>query len=627
MAERRSLQSSLADALKSLLSRGKPVAERQSARVRHDDEDDVADDDLFDAETAEDEDDADAADIETDDEDETPPAAAKPAPKPATRPARPAKPEPVRSNLPVPVAKSGTEVASGFTQLRDRLLERTAGEIELPVPGIGPMNVSRRALFAGAGLGALAVAGLGLTWAFSGQREQPVTLAGAQAFPLGFTWGAVSSAFQIEGWDDLSGRGPSIWDKFEEDPARVASPAKPNIAIGHVDRFAEDVKRLQDIGLKAYSFSLSWPRLFPQGVGEMNEDGFGFYDRLIDALLEAKIEPWCCLHHWDLPEALQQRNGWRNIGMRGWFADYVQAAEGRFGDRIRNWSIAHDPAAVAYYGYGLGTQPPGEASANAYFNALHNMVMSIAGALQALRKTGRGRIGLNVRYTPLMPLGAGDASAVETLDVVLNRAILDPLLLGTYPPTLQAAMQALVTDADRAAMRQSLDFVGVEYLGPAYVQADAGALFRARIADAPPAAKRTAGGTLNDPLAFGKGLQRLARDYGKEVKDFSVMGLGCVVDDPRQGRGGRLDDAERIDYLRSHLDMVYKLIQQQVPIHGVFAYSAFDQIEWTSGFGPSMGLIQVDPETLERKRKASADWFSQVAKSNSIPAARRSQQG
>src|SRR5678815_1957870 len=286
-------------------------------------------------------------------------------------------------------------------------------------------------------------------------------------FPTSFLWGAATSAYQIEGSPLADGAGPSIWHRFLRTPGLTKDGDTGDVACDHYRRMADDVAMMKRLGLKAYRFSISWARILPEGRGAVNERGLGFYERLVDTLLDNGIEPMATLFHWDLPAALDDRGGWLNPDMANWFADYARIVFDRLDDRVRFWATLNEPWVVTDGGFLHGTLAPGHRSAFEAAIASHNLLRAHGAAVRAYRAQGRHAIGLVVNLEPKFPAttSARDRDASARADAYMNRQYLDPVFLGYRPRELPATFgEAWPRPApDLAGIREPIDFLGINY--------------------------------------------------------------------------------------------------------------------------------------------------------------------
>jgi beta-glucosidase len=431
-------------------------------------------------------------------------------------------------------------------------------------------------------------------------------------FPPGFVWGVSSSALQIEGALEADGRGPSIWDQTKGgEPARGPEPA-----AGHYHRWPDDIRLLQDLGVAAYRFSVAWPRVLPEGAGAVNQKGLDFYDQLVDGLLSAGITPWVCLHHWDLPTPLQKMGGWIQRETADRFLDYALVVVGRIGDRIRHWIPLNEPNVVAYGGYGAGVYPPGHMNEEFFFDSVHHQNLAQGLALKAL--AGRNRfIGPTLSISPVRPASSNpqDVAAAKLHDLIYHRAFLDPLLGYGYPEPLAFRMAPLVRPGDLEVIAQRPDFLGLNYYGPEYRQAWTGAPFSNDGNVSPPREPITSEKTPIDPQGLFEILCSVRDRYPRTpivITENGFPGPDVV------GADGRVDDAERIRFLRSHLLAAQKALAAGCDLRGYFVWSFLDCWEWTWGYDQRFGLVHVDFDTGVRIPKSSFSWYRSVLRSNKI---------
>jgi beta-glucosidase len=428
-------------------------------------------------------------------------------------------------------------------------------------------------------------------------------------FPPDFVWGAAVSAYQIEGAVDEDGRGESIWDRFSSTPGKVANGETGAVACDSYHRYREDVRLMRELGLSAFRFSIAWPRILPDGRGEPNPAGLDFYDRFVDELLAAGIEPFVTLYHWDLPQALEERGGWPVRETAEAFAEYVDVVSERLGDRVRHWITQCEPWVVSWLGYGLGEHAPGRTSEADALAAAHHVLLSHGLAAQVLRRrSSEARVGITIDLVAFHPLtdSPADADAVKRLDGSRNRWILDPVLRGEYPEDMLEAFAPIlppIEDSDLSTIAAPLDFLGVNYYTRSVVRADPEG-GEPVLVDAEDV-ERTAMGWEVYPDGLYELLVRLHDDY--ELPRLYVTENGAAYADRRSN--GTVEDPSRISYVERHLDAVARAIDHGVPVHGYFLWSLLDNFEWALGFSRRFGIVYVDFETLERVPKGSYAWY------------------
>ncbi len=441
------------------------------------------------------------------------------------------------------------------------------------------------------------------------------------AFPPGFLWGVSTSAYQIEGAWNEDGRGPSIWDAFCHQPGHIADQTTGDTACDHYHRWREDVQLLRDLGVGAYRFSISWPRVLPEGTGRVNEAGLDFYDRLVDVLVGAGIQPWPTLYHWDLPQALQDRGGWPERSTVAAFVGYAEMVAKRLGDRVRGWITHNEPFIAAVYGHYTGSHAPGWRDPRATMQAAHHMLLSHGEATKALRaQRSATPVGIALSLAPVDPASAAapDQAAAQRLDGWLNRWYLDPLFRAAYPPDLLGHLGPLapaMEAADLATIAVPLDFLGINYYTRVVARHDpAEPVLQAGTVT--PAGVETSMMWEVYPEGLPRLLERLWREY--HVKSLLVTENGMPLADAPD-KQGQIDDRPRIAYLRRHLSGVLRSIERGVPVQGYFVWSLLDNFEWAHGYGPRFGLVHVDFATQQRRPKASAAWYGQLVRTGKLP--------
>ena len=439
----------------------------------------------------------------------------------------------------------------------------------------------------------------------------------APAFPPEFVWGAATSSFQIEGAADADGKSPSIWDRFCTLPGRIADGSDGRTACDHFHRSREDVELMVDLGLDAYRFSLSWPRIVPDGRGEENPAGLDFYDRLVDQLLDAGITPFPTLYHWDLPQALENAGGWPERSTVDAFTEYVASVVRRLGDRIDHWTTINEPFVISHLGYLTGEHAPGRRDLRAAIAASHHVLLAHGRALETIRELApRSEVGITVNFTPVTPVGdsplASDRQRV--IDEWENRWYTDPLSGRGYPDHATERLgwdRAEVLDGDLDLIAAPIDFLGVNYYTRKFVGALDGE-HRNR-------GDETAMGWEIHPPGLGNLLRDLHRSYG--FPKLYITENGAAMPDAVRHENGHLQDDDRIAYFHDHLEQTHAALTDGVPIAGYFAWSLLDNFEWAHGYGAKFGLVEVDPTTQDRRPKASAHWYAQVIRTRSLPTA------
>lgn len=444
------------------------------------------------------------------------------------------------------------------------------------------------------------------------------------SFPVDFIWGAATSSYQIEGAAQEDGRGASIWDTFSKTPGKVAHGDTGDVANDHYHLYPQDIALMQEIGLQGYRFSFAWPRMFPLGDGVREERGFDFYDRLIDSVLEAGIEPLATLYHWDLPQALEDKGGWVHRDIVSRFADYSTAVVERFGDRVKKFTPINEPWVVAWLGHGIGIHAPGIKDRASAFAAAHHTVMAHAASTNAMRAVRSdiltGPVLNQANYVPDDVNDPFQAHTAKVLDAVQNRFWMDAFMYGSYPEILLkefgAELSAVIKEGDLQAATVKNDFIGINFYFDSRVGAEVegldqwhsiSSLFGAA-SDETPRGPLTDMGWPLTPEGLENLLVRWHKEHGDKLPDLYITENGVAYGDGPDSEG-RIRDLRRIDYLRTHLKAVSKAIDQGAPVKGYYQWSLMDNFEWALGYEKRFGIIYVDFDTQERIIKDSGYWY------------------
>ncbi|WP_340681667.1 GH1 family beta-glucosidase [Amycolatopsis coloradensis] len=433
--------------------------------------------------------------------------------------------------------------------------------------------------------------------------------------PADFLWGAATAAYQVEGAVDADGRLPSIWDDFVRVPGAVLNGDTADVACDHYRRWPEDLAIMKRLGLGAYRFSVAWPRVIPTGRGAVNPSGLDFYDRLVDALLDAGIRPFATLFHWDLPSALQAKGGWPERDTAYAYADYAAVVAARLGDRVKDWNTVNEPLCSAWLGYLEGRFAPGIKDLKQAIHASHHLLLAHGLGVQAITANAAqpANIGLVVNLSGIEPASdsAADVEAAARMDGHVNRWWLDPSNGRGYPADMIEVygVEPPVAGNDLEVISAPVGYHGLNYYFRQIVEDDPnGPAPRARQVPVEGAATTAMGWEIH-----GQGLadliHRLTDEYG--ARAIYVTESGAAFDD-KVAEDGSVHDADRIAYLEEHLGAVAGAAEAGAPVKGYFAWSLLDNFEWDSGLSKRFGLVRVDYDTQVRTVKASGHRYAEI---------------
>lgn len=426
----------------------------------------------------------------------------------------------------------------------------------------------------------------------------------AGRFPPGFVWGAATAAYQIEGAWDEDGKGPGVWDAFCRIPGTIEDGSSGEVACDHYHRLDEDLDLLAQLGARAYRFSISWPRVMPEGTGRVNQTGLAFYERLVNGLLARGIRPFATLYHWDLPQALQERGGWLRDDIPNWFATYADVVASRLGDRVHDWITLNEPQVTAFAGHQAGLHPPGLQSTGAALAAAHRLLLAHRAGADAVRAAdSAASVGIALNMSPAHALSPDHEEAARIADGALNRWFLDPLHGRDYPQDIVERYGALAP-RPLDGYDGMLDFVGINYYTRQIVRSSSRTPLGYEVVK--PDASLTEMGWEIYPDGLSETLERVHRDYTPDA--LYVTESGAAFPDTLGGV-----DQERVDYLRAHFAAAAHALTHGVPLAGYFVWSLLDNFEWHNGFSKRFGLVFVDYETQRRTIKSSGHFFASVA--------------
>ncbi len=435
-------------------------------------------------------------------------------------------------------------------------------------------------------------------------------------FPENLIWGAATAAFQIEGAPDADGKAPSIWDRFTVRPGRVQDGSHAGVACDHYRRYAEDLDLMAALGLGAYRFSISWPRVVSGPDRRVNRPGLDFYDRLVDGLLERGIRPFATLYHWDLPWFEEQRGGWEARSTVWRFADYAEVVARRLGDRVKHWVTINEPLTVVAAGYVSGDHAPGRRNPLMAFRVAHHLLMAHGAALERLRDlVPDARVGPALNLFPVIPRRRGDVRIAERIDALANRLFADPILAGRYPTPVRRLLSVFnwtLRPGDLDLIGQPVDFVGVNHYSRIIIERSRLPWLGFRLARSPdPKAVHTDMDWEIYPRSFLDTLTWLRERYDNPPVYITENGAAFA---DRVEPDGSVQDEARRDYLEAYLFMLRKALDAGSDIRGYFVWSLLDNFEWALGLSKRFGLVHVDYASLKRTPKSSAHWYASVCR-------------
>ncbi|HUN23694.1 MAG TPA: GH1 family beta-glucosidase [Anaerolineales bacterium] len=432
-------------------------------------------------------------------------------------------------------------------------------------------------------------------------------------FPHNFLWGAATASYQIEGAWNADGKGESIWDRFSHTPGNVFNGDTGDVACDHYHRYPQDIALMRQIGIKAYRFSVAWPRVLPQGRDTANLAGLDFYDRLVDRLLAANIQPFLTLHHWDLPQALYEMGGWLNRDVCHYFADYAAMLAKRLSDRVRYWTTFNEPNVIAFVGYLSGDHAPGVRDLRTAKQVAHNLMVAHGLAVQALRGADANlQVGIVLNQ---WTAEAADEDPAATRNAehawqINETTFLHPLFKGHYHPAQAAEAGGMpqIHPGDMALISQQLDFLGINY-------------YSRNLYNAAGHVKQVAGAEYTEmgwevcAPALRRLLNKISRDY--RVPPIFITENGASFADVVTP-DGKIHDTRRLDYLKQHFIQTRLAMQDGVDVRGYFVWSLLDNFEWGYGYSKRFGIVRVDYDTQQRTIKDSGEWYSRVIAENRV---------
>ena len=440
-----------------------------------------------------------------------------------------------------------------------------------------------------------------------------MSLINSKDFGKDFTWGVSTSAYQIEGAHDADLKGLSIWDEFANQKNHIASDHNGNTACHFYHHYIDDLKLMHSLGIRNFRFSISWPRILPYGKGLVNLKGIDFYNRLIDECLSLGITPWVTLYHWDLPLELENKGGWTNRDIVGWFSDYVALCVKSFGNRVKNWMILNEPMVFTGAGYFLGVHAPGKKGLSNFLAATHHVTICQAEGARIIKSIyPNAHVGTTFSCSYIEPYStkSKDIEAASRIDVLLNRLFLEPALGLGYPvkkiPLLNR-IEKYMQAGDERLLAFDFDFIGIQNYTREIVKHSFFTPFmKAKIVKAE---ERNVPLTAMNWEIYPEGIYHVLKLYDEYpgVKKIIITENGVAFHDEMDN--GKVNDPERINFYTQYLQQVLRAKNEGVKVEGYFSWSFTDNFEWAEGYRPRFGLVYIDFESQERILKESAHWF------------------
>lgn len=448
-----------------------------------------------------------------------------------------------------------------------------------------------------------------MTFTLTGKDQELVE---SVRFPTDFVWGTATASYQIEGAIHEGGRSTSIWDTFSATPGKVLQGHTGEVACDHYHLWRDDIALMRDMGLNGYRFSIAWPRILPDGTGRVNTEGLDFYDRLVDDLLAAGIQPYATLYHWDLPQVLQDKGGWTNRETAYAFAEYTRVVVERLGDRVAGWITHNEPWCVSFLGYRTGEHAPGIQENKQAIEAVHHLMLSHGLAMQEIRRlVPQTPAGITLNLGPVYPLdpqNPADLDAARHVDAEVNRLFLDPLFKGSYPADYEYLNLLPVQPGDLEIISAPIDFLGINYYSRRVVKDNNG-----KVASVRPEGTYTTMDWEIYPEGIYDLLLRVHQEY--QPKKIYITENGSSGEETPDLNGVVHDDL-RTSYLQTHLYQLHRVVEAGVPLAGYFAWSLLDNFEWAWGYTRRFGIVYVDFDNQKRIVKDSGNWYKSFVGKN-----------
>lgn len=441
------------------------------------------------------------------------------------------------------------------------------------------------------------------------------------AFSKDFIWGVATASYQIEGAALEDGRGECIWTHFSHTPGKVKQGDTGDVACNHYHLFKDDVGLMKKIGVDAYRFSISWPRVLPHGEGAINENGLDFYSRLVDELLAQDITPWATIYHWDLPQSLQDRGGWANPDSVKWFTEYTNIVTSALGDRIKNWITLNEPWCTAFLGYDIGAHAPGIQDCKQAYAAAHHLLLSHGYSVPIIRANSKdSQVGITLNLAPHVAASDDpkDVFLAKRADAYQNTWFLDPVMKGHYPEFGVEHFAPFLEGLDLEAVKVAAvptDFLGINYY-MRFIYAYNPENPEVPLNPFPSTSEFTDMGWEIYPDGLEQMLTRVHEDYHPPA--IYVTENGAAFPEPESVSGDVLEDPRRVSFLKGYFEAAERAIAKGVPLKGYFVWSFLDNFEWAEGYTKRFGIVHVDYKSQKRTLKSSAHYLHDVIHSRAV---------
>lgn len=440
------------------------------------------------------------------------------------------------------------------------------------------------------------------------------------AFGEDFTWGVSTAAYQIEGSHDKDKKGPSIWDVFVKQKNKIFQNQHGDNACDFYNRYTKDLYLMYSLNIPNYRFSISWSRIVPFGIGEINQEGIDFYNRLIDFSLELGITPWITLYHWDLPYALEKKGGWVNRDIVEWFTNYVSICVKYFGDRVKNWMVLNEPMVFTGAGYFLGVHAPGRKGLNNFLAATHHAALAQAQGARTIKSIQKdSNVGTTFSCSHIEPFREKekDILAAKKADALLNRMFIEPLLGLGYPTEdikILNRIEKYIKQNDEIDLKFNMDFIGLQnYTREIVRHATFVPFLKAKIVSAQ---KRKVETTSMNWEVYPESIYHILKKFSiyQNIPPLMITENGAAF--PDEVQNNQVDDPKRLNYLKNNIEQILRAKQEGVNVNGYFVWTFLDNFEWAEGYHPRFGLVHVDFQTQKRIVKSSGHWYADFLKLN-----------